>query len=219
MYDAAFIGRSELGPVNKPEALQRWGQFLVKFGGFIKSGYLAHSVNGFFENMGTKCYVVNLKEETDEGYLEALKALEGLDIAFLAAPGCTSQTVHTAIARFCEDKNCIGILDLPLETGKKGIAELERLVNSERCLYYYPWIYVWDFKRGEDYVPPSGHMAGVHSYSARRQKNPEVVLKIKGLRYVFTAEDEELLASKGINVVRQKIDIVPPEEPYGSDSR
>jgi hypothetical protein len=84
---AVFIGYSPVGPLYEPQYIKRWGQFIVKFGGFKKAGYIAWGVSGFLQNGGKECYVVNTEEfpkiedpperpEGEEATEEALKEWE-----------------------------------------------------------------------------------------------------------------------------------------------
>ncbi len=54
----AFVGIAERGPVRQPVLVTNWTQFTDKFGGFIPGSYLAYAVYQFFNEGGTKCYIV-----------------------------------------------------------------------------------------------------------------------------------------------------------------
>jgi len=60
----AFIGIAERGPVKKAMLITNWTQFTTTFGGFIDGGYLAYAVFQFFNEGGTKCYVVRAAKGT-----------------------------------------------------------------------------------------------------------------------------------------------------------
>ena len=53
-----FVGIAERGPLNSPQPLMGWSDYVDTFGGFVSFGYLAESVFGFFRNGGEKCWVV-----------------------------------------------------------------------------------------------------------------------------------------------------------------
>ena len=53
-----FVGVPERGPINVPQPLRGWRDYVDSFGGFVSYGYLAESVFGFFRNGGEKCWVV-----------------------------------------------------------------------------------------------------------------------------------------------------------------
>jgi len=56
----AFIGIANQGPLNLPTQINSQAQFQAIFGGFMPNSYLAYTVKGFFENGGTRCYVVRV---------------------------------------------------------------------------------------------------------------------------------------------------------------
>jgi len=73
---AAFVGFAERGPVNQPTFIPNWTEFVNNFGSFIKGGYLAPAVYGYFQNGGGRCYVSRLPGgEAEGGELKAVAAL------------------------------------------------------------------------------------------------------------------------------------------------
>jgi phage tail sheath protein FI len=71
---AAFIGFTEKAQLarrvngdvviqdllNRPQLVTNWTQFGERYGGFVDGAYLPHAVYAYFENGGTRCYVVSL---------------------------------------------------------------------------------------------------------------------------------------------------------------
>lgn len=55
---AGFVGIASKGRVGEAVLVTNWSQFVKEFGGFINDSYLAYSVRGFFENGGSRAYVV-----------------------------------------------------------------------------------------------------------------------------------------------------------------
>jgi phage tail sheath protein FI len=55
---AAFVGRTERGPVDRPVRLTSLAQFRERFGANLADGLLGYAVEGFFANGGTTAYVV-----------------------------------------------------------------------------------------------------------------------------------------------------------------
>ncbi|HET6610717.1 MAG TPA: phage tail sheath family protein [Kofleriaceae bacterium] len=56
-----FLGESAKGPVNEAVLITNWSQFVKTFGDFKEcSAHLAHGVYGFFNNGGSRCFVVNV---------------------------------------------------------------------------------------------------------------------------------------------------------------
>ena len=56
-----FLGESSKGPVNEAVLVTNWSQFVKTFGDFAQcSPFLAHAVYGFFNNGGSRCFIVNV---------------------------------------------------------------------------------------------------------------------------------------------------------------
>src|ERR1051325_1105202 len=56
-----FLGESSKGPTNETVLITNWSQFVKTFGDFKDcSEHLAHAVYGFFNNGGSRCFVVNV---------------------------------------------------------------------------------------------------------------------------------------------------------------
>lgn len=154
---------------------------------------LTHAVAGFFNNGGTRCFVVRL---TSPGQLQdALTAFESIDeLAIVAAPGLKAeQATWTALIKHCDVReDRFAILDCPENVeDPKGFPDTEKLNFGEQgpseflpgpdknAAYYFPYIEVVDPAkmlqdedpardipskyRGRVYVPPSGHIAGIYS--------------------------------------------------------
>src|ERR1700742_2603523 len=55
-----FLGETMMGPANQAVLITNWSQFVKTFGDFTQSTHLAHAVYGFFNNGGSRCFVVNV---------------------------------------------------------------------------------------------------------------------------------------------------------------
>ena len=64
---AAFVGFSEMGPLNEPMLVTNWTQFKTTFGDFVDGYYLAHAVYGYFLNGGGIAYVVRVGGSSSNG--------------------------------------------------------------------------------------------------------------------------------------------------------
>jgi phage tail sheath protein FI len=241
-----FIGESSKGPTNEAVLITNWSQFVKTFGDFKDcSMYLAHAVYGFFNNGGSRCFVVNVgapesedvtatvsaggekKEEkpaakgrggdrdglfigrdNGPGQRSGLKCFDEVDdIAIVVAPGQTSPAVQDAVLSHCETrKDRFAILDSP-ETISGGVDRLPKPRDSKYGAYYFPWIQVYDPEKGNIFVPPSGHIAGVYSRVDNERgvhKAPanEIVRGALGLKYNVSKGEQDLLNPKGINAIR-----------------
>lgn len=63
----AFVGRAIKGPVKKAALITNFSQFSSLFGGFHQDYYLAYGVRNFFDEGGTRCYVVRVFKNTTGG--------------------------------------------------------------------------------------------------------------------------------------------------------
>jgi hypothetical protein len=188
---------------------------------------LAHAVYGFFDNGGTRCFVVRIVDDTQlEAALTAFGAVD--EIALVAAPGITDDVFRSAIDSHCRVKtqDRFAIFDCP-ETvvDDKGFLDLTLLDpsnpmnilpdNSDYAAFYFPWIEVFDSAKkalfpdsnGRIFVPPSGHVAGVYARVDVRRgvfKAPanEVVMGALGLKYMISKAQQDGLNPQGVNCIR-----------------
>jgi phage tail sheath protein FI len=240
-----FLGESMMGPTNQAVLITNWSQFVKTFGDFTQSTHLAHSIYGFFNNGGSRCFVVNVgspgsldidvtvkdpaakegeKAKTEKrgansdtlyigkdngpGARSGLKCFEEIDeISIVAAPGQTSPAVQDALLTHCESrKDRFAILDSP-ETMQGGVDKLVRPRDSKYGAYYFPWVQVYDPERGNVFVPPSGHVAGIYARTDNERgvhKAPanEIVRGALGLKYNVSKGEQDILNPKGVNCIR-----------------
>jgi len=220
-----FIGDSSVGPVNEAVFVTNWSQFTKNFGDFQHSEYLAHAVYGFFNNGGSRCYILNvgsawegkyaskaalyIGEDNGPGTRTGLKAFEDVeDINMVVAPGQTDPAIQDAVLSHCENMRYrFAILDSPEVIEKGGVDKLPKPRDSKYGAYYFPWIEVYDPYKGNVFQPPSGYMAGVYArVDAERgvHKAPanELVRGALGLKYNITKGEQDILNPKGINCIR-----------------
>jgi hypothetical protein len=193
---AGFVGVAPdpRAHLNEAVAINNWAHFLREFvpeGG--RSTPLSHAVFGFFQNGGSRCYVVNVGEGNpiagggrDRVGLDVLAQID--EIAIVAAPGYTDPASYDAVLSHCEQlQDRVAILDAPLEVpsinaltnvATAQASEEEESEEQEASLrarnseggygaYYFPWITVRDpLTPGELVnVAPSGHIAGIWARS------------------------------------------------------
>lgn len=238
---AGFVGVAPdaTAAVNEAVAINNWSQFRTRFfpkdeAGNVKRNAvwtnLAHGVYGFFQNGGSRCYVVNIGEGIAlAGANEAagLDILERIDeIAIVAAPGYTDPAAYDALKTHCEKlKDRVAILDGPSAMTDQALqllggetvknADWQRPAESARgyTTLYVPWLLVRNplpAPNGADAnvaVPPSGHVAGIWARSDAMRgvhKAPanEVVNGALGLTYQLTHEEQGALNPKGVNCIR-----------------
>jgi phage tail sheath protein FI len=74
----AFIGTAPKGKVGEAVLITSWAQFVSEYGGYDINSYLAYAVKGFFDNGGSKCYVVRTVKYDGTGSKSSV--LASLDI-------------------------------------------------------------------------------------------------------------------------------------------
>ena len=208
----------ELVPVNQPELITNWTQFMSKFGDFqAGNNVLAHAVFGFFNNGGTACFVTRVDDAGDVAQVqEALRRLEAIDeIAIVAVPGALDDGVQTAVIDHVENmKDRFAIIDGQRTTTITADDIRGAVDENDRTALYFPWLQVFDpvtkadpVTKGRIFVPPSGHMAGIYArvdaergvHKAPANEAPRGVL---GLEYQTSKNEQDLLNPRGINVIR-----------------
>jgi hypothetical protein len=127
---AVFIGDAPLANamVGQARAVNNWSEFVARFmpPQNRKSTVLSNAVYGFFENGGSRCFIVNTGKGGDVDDALAAAAVED-EIAIVAAPGHTDPASHAAIQSHCERlEDRVGILDTPEE-----VDDIELLTQVE----------------------------------------------------------------------------------------
>src|SRR5271167_652808 len=97
----AFIGISASGPFT-PTLITSAAEYQGAFGNPNGAGFLGHAVRGFFQNGGTRCYVLRIGATADPAV--SLQALEGLDdVSIVCSPDeNTVAGMAAALIEHCE---------------------------------------------------------------------------------------------------------------------
>ncbi len=206
---------------------------LVQLEELVKGGALERPAAGTKINLGggggaapvpavrvsAEDYVGDAADRTGFAGLEAIEEITMLSVPDLMAAyqrglidGEGVQAVQLAMIAHCElmgDR--LAILDPPPGLNAQQIKEwrvVKAGYDSKQAALYWPWIKVFDPATGQNqFVPPSGHMAGVWARSDATRgvhKAPanEVVRGAITLELNITKSEHDLLNPHGINVVR-----------------
>lgn len=195
-----------------PVRIINWEEFKNNFGEFRDGNKtLAHAVYGFFNNGGSACFVARVKEAKDYGAaLDEFKKED--EIAIVAIPGVFDKATHELILSHCESmQDRFAILD-GVRTEKFTKADisggLRNAIDGYGALYF-PWIEVYDpVSKKNDFVPPSGHLAGIYARSdfergVHKAPANEVIRGALSVEYKLSRADQDVLNPEGINVIRQ----------------
>lgn len=226
---AGFIGTAPDVSKHVHEAVQisNWSQFQKTFISEAKaSTHLSNAVFGFFQNGGSKCFIVNIgRDETIVGEGEGRKGINKLEeideIAIVAAPGFSDAKSYDALLTHCENmEDRFAILDSPreiknlqelLKVAKPANEEGAKARQSDRGFgaYYFPWIMTSDPLNPSNIItiPPSGHMAGIYARTdtlrgVHKAPANEIVKGALQLSYKITQSEQGELNVNGVNCIR-----------------
>ena len=199
-------------------------KFFGDFFGDTKHNYLAQAVYGFFNNGGSRCYVMRAVQEADiPKFLVQFEAVD--EIAIVAAPGLaqsdtTGKNTRTELITHCEVKtqDRFAIFDSAEKVETSGSLDLSLLDihNASNILppvttfaaFYFPWIQVFDpVTNAPVYTPPSGHLAGIYARVDTQRgvhKAPanEPVLGALDLKYALSKSQQDGLNPQGVDCIR-----------------
>lgn len=215
---------SDLAPEGTPILCTTFGDFKLHFGDFSLNDdqrRLVHGVYGFFNNGGTRCFVMRYKDMAGLQAPTALAPLEAIDeISMVAAPGIIDEVVQGNIIDHCENlHDRVAILDAPFdkdEIGDMTVDKIKVMSNTDYGALYFPRIKVFDITQkltdpnndeGEVYVSPSGHMAGIyarvdHTRGVHKAPANEPVHGALGLEHQISKALQDGLNPDGINCIR-----------------
>jgi uncharacterized protein len=211
-------------PANFPILLHRQREFEDSFTNTVTNvlnvkseGYLQTAIRGFFENGGTRCYVVRVESLQESAFQQAIASLAPLtDLDLVAVPDVMLLTDESAILRVqqtvlqhcAEQGDRFAILDaLPNRSTETIIAQRQQLTVSQpepvNGALYYPWL----TNASGRLIPPSGHVAGIFARSDRDRgvfKAPanEIIRDVLDLEKAIDNPTNAKLNGQGINCLR-----------------
>jgi hypothetical protein len=196
-----------------PTLITSWEQFKNRFGDFQSGNKtLAHAIYGFFNNGGTRCWVVRT-DGSANATIDALAQFEAIDeIALVVVPGATDAAVQSAVISHCENMgDRFAILDGQNTATLTPAAIQGQTGDSNYAAMYYPRIQVFDpdpLVNGPAYVYPSGHIAGIYARvdtlrGVHKAPANEVIRGALGVERRLSRADQDGLNPDGINVIRE----------------
>lgn len=201
-----------VAPAAEPRLITSWEQFKNNFGDFqVGNKILAHAVYGFFNNGGTRCWVARTAGGINAANvgtaLDTFKAID--EIAIVAVPGGLTANMQAAVIAHCENAgDRFGILDGQRSPSFTPADIQSGTPDSNYAALYFPWINVYDpVTRANDYLPPSGHIAGIYARvdgqrGVHKAPANEVIRGSVGVESRLSRADQDGLNGHGINVIR-----------------
>lgn len=209
-----------------PQPVNNWEEFKKKFGDFSTANqYLAHAVYGFFNNGGTRCWVIRVTTTDDvDNAIDLFKDIDEIALVAAPLPPSVAQSALNAIqanlvshCQLMEDR--VALLDCARDITNDNLVPssddsgIWRPAANPKGYgaFFFPWIEVSDPLQPMGTriaVPPSGHLAGIYSRSDAQRgvhKAPanEVVMGALGLRYRIGKPLQGSLNPLGINCIRE----------------
>jgi phage tail sheath protein FI len=182
---------------------------------------LSLAVQGFFQNGGNECYVVNTDSAAATDIVKGIQLLEKQnDVQIIAAPGSTDKTVYDELeGQAFRQGDRFAILDSPAKVddlGKLIKGGANRPTDSIWAAFYYPRIQVGpvlkddpkDTVKNPIWLAPSGHIAGVYARvdgakGVHKAPANEVLLGALALEHVLTDSEQNVLNADGVDAIRQ----------------
>src|SRR5215831_3785864 len=205
-----------------PVLCTTFGDFTRHFGGFSTDpdqNKLAQGVYGFFNNGGTRCYVMRFTEPAGLQDPLSLAAFDAIDeISIVGAPGIHDPVVQTNMVDHCENmSDRFAILDPPdiPQNGDLTEGNIKVAHNTDYGALYFPRLKIFDIATkltqadsdGEIYVAPSGHMAGIysrvdHERGVHKAPANEVVHGALDIEFQISRSLQDGLNPGGVNCIR-----------------
>ena len=197
-----------------PRMLSLWSQFNVHVGELYPECALAYAVRGFFQNGGTRCYVIALKDDSTESLLDALdRAGQFQSIDLVCVPNVSKDRGaeferQQIIVNHCESMgDRFAILDSWPDDEREGAAQQWNDIDGTNGALYYPWMFVRGFDDRTVMIPPCGHVAGIYarcdaSRGVHKAPANEVIEGVLRLEKNITNADQDYLNPKRVNCLR-----------------
>jgi phage tail sheath protein FI len=173
-----FIGRCRTTAaenVGKVFQLAFWSHFPQYVGKTYQDCILGYAVRGFFQNGGTRCYVIvvaDINPSTVQAALDRAAKFDSIDLVCVPdlgerrAAGVEMQ--QTIVAHCDETGDRFAILDSWRNDDPARVSKVWSDIDGINGALYYPWIHVRNFEEHQSaetriLVPPCGHVAGVYA--------------------------------------------------------
>jgi phage tail sheath protein FI len=212
----------DLAPEGQAVLCTTFADFRHSFGDFSTDpdqNKLVHGVFGFFDNGGSRCYVMRFKDMTSLQAPTALMPLEAIDeISMVVAPGITDPVVQGNIIDHCENlHDRVAVLDAPPNPADLTEGNIKVMTNTDYGAVYFPRISAFDIvtkltdpdsEEGEIFVSPSGHIAGIyarvdHTRGVHKAPANEPIHGALDVEYLISKALQDGLNPGGVNCIRK----------------
>lgn len=195
-----------------------WAAYVRAFGDYREGLTFPYAVRGFFENGGTRAYVIPVKSPLAAAGLEA--AIDQLtrlgDVSLVCLPGVADPALQQLVINHCE---AMGDRFAVLDGTADVTAQFADALNEQRGQLdsdlgfgglYWPWVVIRDPRSTTGAVlnvPPSGHVAGVMARSddtvgVHKAPANEVLKGAVDVGYPLNDTEQGVLNKSNINAIR-----------------
>ena len=188
-------------------SLSLWSHFVHLVGKPYQDCTLAYAVRGFFQNGGSRCYVIvvpDLQPKTLMAAVDIAGKSHNIDLVCVPDLGehrATGLDLQQLVVNHCEDSgDRFAILDSWRDDKLPAVCAQWSYIDGKNGAIYYPWLEVQGFEHSTVHIPPCGHVAGVYARTDQNRgvhKAPanEVLEGVVSLERHITNKDFEDLDS------------------------
>jgi hypothetical protein len=218
-----FIGRCRTAAdkdMGKVLQLAFWSHFPEYVGKTYHDCVLGYAVRGFFQNGGSRCYVIvvtDINPGSVQAALDHAAKFHSIDLVCVPDLGehrAAAIELQQMIVAHCDEAgDRLAILDSWRNDKPAEVSRVWSDIDGINGAIYYPWVHVRNFEEHSTaetriVVPPCGHVAGVYArtdsnrgvHKAPANETLEGVLSLE--RHVTHAGPEIDSAPSRINCIR-----------------
>ena len=186
----AFAGWTKRGRTDRAEIVESWKDYELKFGGLDTRSLLGYSVFHFFNNGGSKAYIVRLRasgsrsakarvlQPNEPDFENALLPRDGTDGLYhldnidlfnlLCVPGETAPKIIKKLQKFCRGRRAFLIADCDRSAKYSDLRSGVGTIvgdDSINAAFYFPWVLAGDPLQANAprEFPPCGFVAGMYA--------------------------------------------------------
>ena len=220
----AFIGATPTGPIDTPTMVTSFAEYAAQFGGLDPASPVSFAVRLFFDNDGTRAWIVrsDLTSTLNLGggataltsALQALDAVEPVNI--LCLPEVGDEVLLATAEGWCSRHRAFLLIDPPADAATPAAVEAwlsspDAPPRKRDCATYFPWlrVLVGGNSTGLRDCGPCGAVAGVIARTDAKRgvwKAPagtDANLRgVTSLTHTLTNAETAQLNAQGVNSLR-----------------
>lgn len=216
---AAFVGATVSGPMDAPVSVNSFAQYQAQFGGLSADSPVSYAVRLFFDNGGTRAWIVRTDPASLPGGTGNATGIYALSdttpLNVLCVPEVSDPAVLAAAEQFCRERRALLLIDPPADAtpaeARSWLSGSSGPPRTRNCATYFPWLLVAEPGSSDArQCGPSGAVAGILARTDEARgvwKAPaglEADLRgVSGLTQALTNAETASLNADGINPLRE----------------